>query len=386
MAQYFKIPNFLRYVDDDLLKQYFEQKNINIKIPHASSDNERVDALQALIEALPQEKLNELEYDFSEVKEMASEFGVESILTVADSYGISLQRDIEEIENCTNQAFYTFLHQPKIFESARVLHDTTTLANKSRRVDLKKVSADKVELKTEVLTSRLSEYLIDKFGKGKQCRAEVYRFDDRICFLMYPEDYKKSDLEYQEDDLRRVTRRPTFQITYIYYPEAGTLEVASSYRGKTIKDLFDLFNEAVLEDKNPVDDYQKIYELDKLMNPDFVFSTEPEDMIESVGLTHLRLVDKLDKTKKVTIDLKECDGVKTMQEYLSKRNMLPSHYFVNQARIRVKYPGDGRKGGVTMQLTYPDKCSLSDTPLHIKTRKYLAKWGLEREYEQEHIA
>ncbi|MDD3661474.1 MAG: hypothetical protein PHG63_00225 [Candidatus Dojkabacteria bacterium] len=386
MAQYFKIPNFLRYIDDDLLKQYFEQKGINITIPQASSDNERVEALQALIEALPQEKLNELEYDFSEVKEMASEFGLESILTVADSYGISLQHDIEEIENCTNQAFYAFLHQPKIFESARVLHDTTTLANKSRRVDLKKVSVDQAELRTEALTSRLSEYLIGKYGKGKQCRAEVYRFKDRACFLLYPEDYKKSDLEYQEDDLKRVTRRPSFQITYIYYPETGTLEVASSYRGKTIKDLFDLFSEAVLEDEKPVDDYQKIYELDKLLRPDFVFLTEPEDMIESVGLKHLRLVGRLDKTIQVTIDLKEFNGVKTMQEYLSRQNMHPSHYFVNQARIQVKYRGEGRKGRVTMQLTFPDKCNLSDTPLHTKTRKYLAKWGLEKEYEQERIA
>jgi hypothetical protein len=51
---------------------------------------------------------------------------------------------------------------------------------------------------------------------------------------------------------------------------------------------------------------------------------------------------------------------------------------VTQALLRAKFPGKGNKGRVTFRLTWPNLCDLGESERHIKLRKYLKRWGIDR--------
>ena len=108
----------------------------------------------------------------------------------------------------------------------------------------------------------------------------------------------------------------------------------------------------------------------------FVFSEDPADEVEEVYLKGITLIAKYSGKERITIAVETAIGVETIKDKLKKLHINLSDYNVNQAVIYLKFKGEGRKGSVTMRLSYPDRDNLNDSHYHQKAKVYVNKWGL----------
>ncbi len=374
MSRSFKLRAVLRYLDKGLLSLYLKKKEVKDALPQTPDDGDENEVWDEFIQSLPTAKTNEVETDLRDINEMATEDGLLALLEIADQKGVHPQKEIEKLTSQHDQALYFFIHHSAIFDFASVTHRVTDLKAKTER-NLRKRPADFVVTKDKALADVLKTFLLSKDGRGRECVVNVFQYKDRVCFMAYPEDFAQSPLCYQEKQLKRLPLRPTFEIVFLYYPETGKVELSAKGGPQRQVALFNIFNNVVLEDKDAVLDLEKTYRLEKFLDADLKLSTEIEDLVEYVRLTKLRLAHKYNDYR-VSLDLKQANGLQSMRTVMENFRLNPIAYNVVQAEIKMKFPGKGRKGGVTIQLSYPDKCNLNDSPNHLKAKKYLEQWGL----------
>lgn len=104
MAKKLKLQNFLRNIDDQLLKQYFTQVSISVNFPDEKQQKNREKLLEDQILALDEQDNDKVEGDFLQISELATEGGLLSLLEIASEDGNSIAGEIEQIENYHNQS------------------------------------------------------------------------------------------------------------------------------------------------------------------------------------------------------------------------------------------------------------------------------------------
>lgn len=374
-----KLRNFLKNIDIQYLAEFFKAQSIEFTPLETKKETERINHLEQFIEALSEEQVSGIEEVFLDIQNLANEQGILSIFQIADEQRVSFANELENIENPYNQAFYTFLHQPEIFRQASILFYIIDLTSKVTRTGFKVVEPkdfDNLEAKKDSLNFKLAEYLKTKEARGKNVHTEVYKYPDRICFLCYPEDHTKSDYYFSGKDFKRFTRKSTFEIIYIYYPDSTRIDVVANGRTKRSIELMSIFADAVLEDTKAIPISEEVYNLNKILEDGFQLTTEPEDQISSIFLKQIRFSNKFNFKNRVIIEIDKGEGLETMLQEVKYRYINLKYYDVSQITIKFKFPGEGNRGSVTMQLTAPDRCNLKDTPEHLKAEKYISKWGL----------
>jgi hypothetical protein len=373
MSRPFKLKAVLRYLDKGLFASYLKSRDVAGR-PDLSDKKDENAAWEKFVQGLPAEQRNFVETDLQDVNDMATESGILALLQTAGDEGLHPQEKIEKLAGSHDQALYFFLELPKVFQSASLLHHVTDLKAKAERY-LEKRPAEFVAGKGTVLAQALSEFFLTADGRGRTCEVNPFPNRDRVCFMAYPEDFAHSSLIYEGKKLTKRTLRPTFEIVFIYYPVTGKVELSAKGGPKRQKELFAIFNRVVLEDNRPVPDLEKTYRLESFLDGRLKLPPRPEDNVEHVRLTSLRVAHKFDDYR-LTVDLQQASGLSTMQAALEKLKIHPSSFDVRQAEIKMKFPGKGKKGSVTIRLSYPDKCNLNDSPNHLKAKNYLEEWGL----------
>lgn len=376
MARQYKLKQFLRYLDDGLTTEYLRHIGIKKELPVRGKEENPSDYWERVIRELPQNEVDRIELGFQEINEIALESGVLSLLQVARDSGVDLAGEISQIENEHNKALHCFLKHPEIFDNAATLHWVDELRSKKERVGLKIRTAEETTNRKDALAEALRHYFIACDGRGQHCHVDTYAFPNRVCLIAYPEDYAQSDIHYEGDQLKRASRRPCFEVVYIYFTDVGRLELFAKGGKDREQELMDIFNRVVLEDDKPLAPLQKVYDLNKLFDENLELTTELDDQIEDVRVKQLRFDFKFGG-QRITLEMNKDGGLKPMQELMKHKGMTAQYYNITQARIYLKFQGKGRKGSVTMQITSPDKCNLNDSALHLKAKKYLTLWGLE---------
>jgi len=367
----------LRCLEKNLFVKYLESLSIVKPLPQPKKDEDEWDCWERFIGSLGPEEANRIESGLQDVNELSDDGGIAALLELAEIERIRLQNDFEGIENEYNKALFCYLNYREVFESASILYHVSDLKTKSERTGFKKVVASLVQKHGESLAKALSEYFLSKDGRGRRCHVDVYKYEERVCFVAYPEDYLKSDIRFNDKGkFERSKRRSCLEIVYVYYPGEGRLQLSGGIGYKKEKELLKIFNEVVLGDDSPIDDSQKIYDLDKLLGEDFTFVIDSEDEVEHAGLKQLRVRYKRGRDK-FTLEVAEADGVTTMHEAMKYRNINAENFTVLQATIHMKFPGKGKRGSVTIILSMPNKCNLNESTNHQKAKKYLKLWGLE---------
>lgn len=80
MSKQLKLKQFLRNLDLDLLKQYFEQYGIQSTFPEQNDENDQLVTLESNIHALPEMQMAGVESDFLDIGDLATEGGLLSLL------------------------------------------------------------------------------------------------------------------------------------------------------------------------------------------------------------------------------------------------------------------------------------------------------------------
>lgn len=372
MSRPFKLRAVLRYLDRGLLSSLLKANGLEVPAPKEGTDDAEV--IEELILNATENVAAEITEALRAVNELATEDGVLALIELSGPHHIQPQADMEKLAGDHDKALFFFLRHPQVFDDASILCHVTDLKAKGERY-LKRRPADVVVGRKEALAVALRSYLLAQDGRGRECIVNVFKHADRVCFIAYPEDFAKAPLCYKNKSLKRLALRPTFEIVFLYYPETGKVELSAKGGPRRQLELFTLFNREVLEDASEVRAIEMTYNLDRFLDPELKLPTLIEDQVEFVRVQKLRLFDKLGDYR-VTLEPKDPTGLGSMRELLQRYDIRPSRFSVTQAEIKMKFPGKGRRGGVTVQLTYPDKCNLNDSPTHLKAKKYLDQWGL----------
>lgn len=376
----FTIKKCLRHFDDDLLKQYFEYKNISKEFPERTKKVKSIDIQDWFDYINGLDNANDINLDFREIYQLADESGIFAIIELAREKASSFLQDIQSIENDYNKSLFCFLKYPSLFKNASILHYVTELKSKKERINLKTVkNIDDVLSKKQELTEAVSVYYQSEDGRGKNCTIDDCIYEDRVCFIVYIEDFMKSYLQHEKGKLVRKTSIPTFEIVYVYYNQIGRLELSGGNIGsKKELDLFNIFNQVVLEDKKAVATLQKVYDFDKfLLDKEFELENDIDNKFDYIIVKQMRLSHKFDKNKRIIFEQDVEGGLKPMLDLLEQHKIDKNKFNLTQVVINIKFPGKGNRGSVAMKLTYPDRCNLSDSPSNLKAKKYIKKWKLE---------
>lgn len=378
MARNFRLKAFLREINEGLLQAFLKAEGVSDALPKAQKDQDDVDVWTSFIYSLDGQKIADIETALRDVNEMASEGGTLDLIDIANHEGVALDDGVRSIQNDACRALYFYIHHRAVFDNAFVFQRVNEMKGKVDRTNLKKCSAEEVMVRTDDLAKELKLYFFSKEMRGQNCHVDAYNdHGKRVCFIAYPEDYPKTDLFYVKGSLKPMPRRPAFQIIYIYDCENGRLEMNARGGAKKKVDLMSIFNKEVLQDDCPVSDRQKVYKLERLLQKDFEFATKPEDEVEYVNLQELTLTHRYNKDR-VTIALKDADGLDDMRDALKDYHIAADQFFVSQSKIKIKFPQVGRqKGSVTFHLSWPDRCDLGDSSHHLKAKEYVKYWNLE---------
>lgn len=378
----FRFKPFLREIKDIYLEQYFQSKQLEYTTPEYKNDRERIDLINRYFEELIEELRNEIEAELSDVCDLANDSGSTLMLQFLHENESKRINEFGEAGNYHDRALWLFLNEPEIFNDSKTFQFLENLSSKHIKSVRNKVPINTIEKNKHELEKAVMGYFRLNEGRGGNCQSEIYKYKDRAVFIVYIEDYVKTDQHFKNGALTKFSRKPAFEIIYIYSPEDLSLEVAARGQRRKINDLANLFNEFILEDKVKLPESQFIYNLNKILDPDFEIPTDPDDQIEKVFLKKLRFTNKHNKVNKVTIELDDALGIEEMLSEAKHRNLHNdlSRFNISQATFRLKFPGKGNRGSVTMTSTYPDMNDLTDKETHLKAKKYIEKWNLR--YEQ----
>jgi len=376
MPQTFFHQDFLKMINLELFNEYLISKDF---MP-IETDPEKDDHLKLVIsyvDNLPPDERNAILNDFISTRELASDGGVKAVFTLNKDE--AFVNKLASQNNNTCRALCCLIYHPKLFDKAIRLKQLVGTSNFHTRINLRKVTSTEVKSKLKDFELELIAFLQSKEGRGKNCQIDLYDFGDRICFFAYPEDHPKTQKLYEDNKLRSRVSSPSFEIIFVYYPEEGKLEISTKMRAKKRQRLFDIFNSTVLGDLEPVPSNQQVLNLDHLLDEDFRFTLDPEDEIEKVFLSQIRLNDKYSPKKRVAIYLDEGENTNSMITKLKNHKLLGESHQANtvsQATIKFLFKQFGRSNRVTAMLTNPDRNTLNETASNQLAKKCIQKWGL----------
>jgi hypothetical protein len=228
MSGPFSALSFLKKIPSELLCAYFkrfEEIDLNLFSKGVLKSTELI----TFWKELPDEVRRTAESDFSLILDMMDELGVQSIESTAQQAGCgaSLLKawDGKTLEE---KIFIAFLDFKNLWDSASAIAFADNVPGRywQRRKNLPSNLMDDSEEACEDFAQKLGDFLHSKQGRGKQCKVERYQAEDGRLFLFALfEDFARSSLEWEKDDLQAHRRRQALQYIFQYSPKDGVLSI-----------------------------------------------------------------------------------------------------------------------------------------------------------------
>ena len=384
MSGPFSALSFLRKTPSGLLCAYFKRfEEIDLSI-FSKSDLKSTE-LMTFWKELPDEVRRTAESDFSLIVEMMDELGVQSLQSAAQQSGCGAALlkawDGKTLEEKT---FIAFLDFRNLWDNASAIAFADNVPGRywQRRKNLPADLMDDSEYACNDFAQKLGEFLHSKQGRGKQCKVERYPAEDGRLFLFALfEDFARSSLEWEEDDLQSHRRRQALQYVFQYSPKDGILSIYCPNATSFVEDLQQLFADSILHIDELSENQQdiKIYDLKPLLNPEFRFHWKPEWGIEDAQLIKLRLTRRFSK-QRVIFEAGRGNGSEEVYELLDSWGEAENldDFFVTQAEVRVRYQADaGKVRSCSFSVTWPNYCSLKPDTLGKHLQEMLVMSGIE---------
>jgi hypothetical protein len=172
-------------------------------------------------------------------------------------------------------------------------------------------------------------------------------------------------LEFVDGRLSRRPHKPVIEAALTYEPAAGVIEVVAAAR-ETREDLVRLFAEHLLGtpfqgQRLPI----RQFSLDRLRQP-FDFPTDPEDGIDSVRITMMKLMAYETQGERITVECMRGAEKPIWQlaaERLKDQEQGIEGHAIIAVRLAIKFrAAPGARGGRTLPvtITMPKGCDLKD--------------------------
>jgi hypothetical protein len=382
---------FLRHVPMTLLREYFGGDR-TLDVEWGRLGVMEVEPIYRAWQTLPEPTRGRVESDFRRIHSMGVSEGVRTLVEEGQTHGLDLTGELDGIAGHVRKAFHVFMRHGEVFWAAERLHRVDHLSGRywRKRKGLPRVSPDVSPRALGELAASISAHYRERQGRGEPCQAEAYlRAGGCRYVFVYPRDY--ADMFTGFDSEGRLERRawnPAFEIVYCFDPADGSLDLYVQGDKRIVHVLQKLFGRAILHHELGEESRKAApYDLSGLKRRDFRFPTDPADRVRAVAVTTMKLTVLGDPRRRITFESAPSNGSTSgvhdlMDVALSKRRLPLSMVNVGSAVIRMVFDGadgHGRSRKVlSFRVSYPNWCSLKDSPEELVAKKYLKEWGIER--------
>ncbi len=384
------VPDFIRSTPPASLRSYFSFIGavMPADVVWEGAANEVVAPLLRAVGAMTDAERMRVMNDADRVGAMADEAGETALYAVTKAPG-----DMDALENSHARALWMFLNDSIGFNHAEevryaddkrfgktwdgfncqpglsVPHDGETIAAfkkaigdrfDSRHVELE--ICDRSRPAQEGTDAELVQVAIYREGRAGDRRAFVDGRLDRLAF------------------------RPVIEAAITYEPASGVIEVVAQAR-ETREDMVRLFADHVLRapfegERIPI----RQYDLSRLREP-FDFPRDPEDNIESVRVTLMRLMSFDTQGRRITVECMR-GSQETIWAAAAAGLRDQEHgiegYAITQVRLSIRFqavPGVRGSRTLPVTITMPKGCDLKDRTERERLigEKYMRRWKLLRD-------
>ncbi len=385
MSRTYSPKNYLQKTPNALLKQFFEKKGFPLELTWEGLAESDADPIHEAIQNLPDSARVETENTFRQINELACAKGTQCLIEEGESifHRLQLAETFEAMSNHYEIALWTYLNHPLVFDIAESLYRMDNVGSWKQCAVYRGLTPKIEPEEVEEFAKELIKFY-KKQGRGRHCVIRNYRREnpERHCYFAYPEDYAKTELEYDETgrlDNRNI--KPAFEVIFVYRPESGILETNARGKAADVKNLRKAFCQTILNLEKMPDENSKEIKLEKLKER-FGFPVHPTDGIRRVSLKLLQVELTGGKRRRLTFEDGSNETGQPIYDFIEKaldqENIPLQRVKAVKARIQIEFDGiNGKKGKtVTFEISTPDRCTLKEDPLHQVAKKYLEEWGL----------
>ena len=388
------IAKFFRHAPAVSLEKYFQ------KFP--SPVSEAVDwkelpknfskLLIEAVDGLSEDDLAVLNTNAERINEMTDEIGQDALLAVISPEDFS---DFKTLHNGHDRALYVFLRDQEAFKRAEDIRFSDSnrksrmwagyLGPKEAGVSVDPLDLELFKDKVSALSQASGKVKIEVFSRTKPYGDGQEL--ELVQVMIYREGLPESIDVFDDDDLISQVVRPVREVVLSYEPQSGQIEIIAD-DGAIRENVVKAFAETMLGteidgERVPL----KQYDLSKLLNH-FDFPTDPDDGIESVKISMLKL-RPYDSGNKVTLEVaaKEQQTIhQVSREWFATHDPLGGGFLVAQTKLTIKFAADSespRGKTIPVKISYPNNCDLKSRTEKERLigDKYLKKWGLLKEIE-----
>ncbi len=374
---------FFRRVPNHQLEKYFKSKEADLGIDFSKLKDKEVDSMFNAFANLPTEQQAGYEAEFQDINAMACEAGIAALIDEAGYHqdDEAFAASIASIEGFHGKSVWAFLNKPEYWRGANMfLHaDNVSASYWKKRNDLPSVPPNVDDDDIARLEEGISKFFHSTEGRGKNCKVEPYRRNEKEYFFAYPEDYSQSGVEWVSDSLKTLAHHPAFEIIFVYSENEGSLDIYAPKNTKAVPELQKIFAKSILGLNTLSDSVidKRVYDLAPVDDVDFEFQIEPEMGIASAVVTRLRLTLKHGNKRRIVLEADTRNNENAVFNLLEE--LKPPAYHITQIGVKVTFDkvAGTRAKTRTFNITYPNSCALNHDGYDLKIRNMLAKSGLE---------
>jgi hypothetical protein len=391
MAQDLDVRQFFRRSPPDLLRRYFERKEVSIQIDWASIRPRNIEPLMEAWQALDADTRGHMVEDFSNIRLLATPIGKVQIIDEALYHGKQeeVAANLAELDDYYDCAFWVFLEQPACWNGAvfYAAADSKPKRYWRKRINMPRLGRPPTSAEGSALGTAIAELFRKTEGRGDPCEVHQYRRGaqgEKEYYFAYPQDHRQTTLEYHEGQMTKRPYNPAFEIIFIHEDEQQTLTTWYQGKKERVNDLQVAFAKAVLgrdiPRESPRDD--RVYVLGEFLNPDFKLRPQPELGIANAEIRMLSIRVVGNEQHTITIDIPDATpGYVLQQRLMAATHDVPqSMLMVSKVGIRVTFdlaPDEKRPRTRKFELAWPNSCSLQNDNYGILIQRMLADHGIE---------
>lgn len=297
-----------------------------------------------------------------------------------------------KLKSQADKALWAYLHANDAFEAAAIFARAEALRGGHQANiwnSLPKQPIAVTEEKLSSLKEQIRDYYWNKELRGKVCQVHQYdRKDGSQYFFAYLPDWPDKKLCFDEDE--NLTPREeayAFSNAFVFEPSLGTIELIAKGGKKVQNELRRAFCQSMLgievDDEDPV---KPVYQLGRLLDESFTFTTQPSEHIESVRLRRIRIVPRVFTSNLEQMEFRFREDAdlpsirSTLSDQLAPLGVDFDQVSVTQAGIQFAFLSDGNRKGKTMtvNVSCPNTCDLKFKPdqQEMIGRACFVRWGI----------
>jgi hypothetical protein len=335
-----------------------------------------------------------IEVDLRNVYNMADEQGIQCLLEEARGFKhrLDLTGPFANLPTFSDRALWTITHHPKVFRAGLSLRRADSLPKGSWQIAGGLQFDADYHLSEELgrkLGAAISAFFVKTDGRGHRVTVDRLlreRTPKQHFVFVYLDDFSSDYVGHDDDGvLVRRPLRPAFEVVFAHEPTTGLLRLHAKGNPKTKQFLLDSFAQSILDlPAGAATILRRVFDLDPFKSKDLALPTDPEDRIQEVRVTRLRLVPNWNERQHVILEpdpsADRNDIYDMVDRYIPSGPNSLEDMTVTKVSLRFTIHGgsDEEITKLDYDISLPNYCSLrtKSGDQQALGEKYLRRWGI----------